>query len=83
MENYDPLLVDPETPSYDACAAIALRRIIPQKPIDKSQKHTEWHIMCCPTCGRTFWNSGEFIHYKPHHCDNCGQAIDWSEVMYI
>lgn len=62
-----------------ACAEIALRRIVPQKPIDKSQNPTDWHIMACPTCRRTFWNSGEFVHYQPHYCENCGQAIDWSK----
>lgn len=62
-----------------ACAEVALRRFVPQKPMDKSLNPTDWHIMCCPTCKRTFWNSGEFVHYQPHHCDNCGQAIDWSD----
>lgn len=61
------------------CAVIALDRIIPKKPIDKSGNPTDWHIMGCPTCNRTFWNSGDFVHYTPHYCEKCGQAIDWSE----
>ena len=65
--------------NHYACAEIALRRIVPQQPIDKSQNPADWHIMCCPTCNRTFWNSGEFVHYQPHYCENCGQAIDWSD----
>ena len=68
-----------ENTNHYACAEIALRRIIPQKPIDKSQNPADWHIMCCPNCNRTFWNSGEFVHYQPHYCENCGQAIDWSD----
>lgn len=64
---------------YYACAALALDKRVQQKPTDRSQNPTDWHIMCCPTCGRVFWNSGEFIHYQPHYCENCGQAIDWSK----
>lgn len=68
---------DESDSSLYACAEIALRRIVSKKPIDKSQNQTDWHIMTCPTCGRTFWNSGDFVHYEPHYCENCGQAIDW------
>lgn len=65
--------------SYYACAEIALRRSVPERPKDKSLNPEEWHVMCCPTCGRTFWNSGNFVHYEPRYCENCGQAIDWSD----
>lgn len=74
----EKLNVDEEIANHYACAGLALRRIIPREPIDKSQNPADWHIMCCPTCKRTFWNSGEFVHYQPHYCENCGQAIDWS-----
>lgn len=65
--------------TYYACAEIALRRSVPERPKDKSLNSEEWHVMCCPTCGRTFWNSGNFVHYEPRYCENCGQAIDWSD----
>lgn len=65
--------------THYACAEIALRRIVPQRPVDKSQNPADWHIMCCPTCKRTFWNSGSFMHYQPLYCEICGQAIDWSD----
>jgi hypothetical protein len=69
-----------EDRGYYACASLALNKSIPQKPIDKSLNKEDWHIMCCPNCNRVFWNSGEFVHYQPHYCENCGQALDWSDT---
>lgn len=57
----------------------ALRKQIPEKPFDKSNNQEDWHIMCCPTCKRVFWNSGNWLHYEPIRCDKCGQQMDWSE----
>lgn len=72
-------MTEDEIKGHYACAEIALRRIIPQKPIDKSQNPEDWHIMSCPNCNRVFWNSGDFVHYQPFFCEKCGQAIDWSK----
>ena len=66
--------------NHYACAFLALEKSIYKKPIDKSLNKKDWHIMCCPTCKRVFWNSGEFVHYQPHYCENCGQALDWSDT---
>ena len=57
----------------------ALDKQIPKKPYDKSNNPEDWHIMCCPSCNRVFWNSGNFVHYEPKWCEKCGQQIDWSE----
>lgn len=50
-----------------------------KKPIDKSKNPTDWHVMACPNCERTFWNSGQFIRYQPKFCNCCGQSIDWTD----
>lgn len=57
----------------------ALEKQIPKKPVDKSKNPVDWHVMACPCCNNTFWNSGQFIRYQPKFCNYCGQAIDWSE----
>lgn len=57
----------------------ALEKQIPKKPIDKSNNPHDWHVMACPCCEHTFWNSGQFVHYQPKFCNYCGQKLDWSE----
>ena len=57
----------------------ALEKQVSQKPIDKSKNPADWHVMACPCCEYVFWNSGQFFHYEPKHCDKCGQKIDWGE----
>ena len=56
-----------------------LEKQIPKKPIDKSNNPHDWHVMACPCCEHTFWNSGQFVHYQPKFCNYCGQKLDWSE----
>lgn len=56
----------------------ALEKQIAKKPIDTSKNPKEWHIMSCPSCGRAFWNSGQFMRYMPKWCEKCGQHIDWT-----
>lgn len=64
----------------DMCrtAIKACKKQIPKKPIDTSKNPKEWHIMSCPSCGRAFWNSGQFMRYMPKWCEKCGQHIDWT-----
>lgn len=54
----------------------ALEKQIGKKPYDKC-KSPDWQIICCPSCNRVFWNSGNWIHYEPKYCEKCGQKIDW------
>lgn len=65
--------------SYAKMAIEALEKQVPKKPFDKSNNPEDWHVMCCPTCKRIFWNSGDWMHYEPIVCEKCGQYIDWSK----
>ena len=56
----------------------ALEKQIAKKPVDISKNPKEWHIMSCPVCERSFWNSGQFMRYMPKWCEKCGQKIDWT-----
>ena len=53
----------------------ALEKRIPkstQKVEVQGYMRKHWNPKCCPTC-RT-------QHYgKPKYCDECGQALDWSD----
>ena len=64
---------------YAELAINALEKQIAKKPIDKSNNPHDWHVMACPCCEHTFWNSGQFVHYQPKFCNYCGQKLDWSE----
>ena len=59
----------------DACdmAINALEKQIQKKPI-KDQFSRE----CCPDCGWIVYKDEYGGRYLPH-CENCGQAIDWSD----
>lgn len=57
----------------------AVEKRIPSKPENKSNNPDNWEVMCCPSCGKVFWNTGNSLRYVPKYCDICGQAIDWSD----
>lgn len=72
-----------------AVAMKALEKQIPKKPcledqfIDKSEEwHKQygisWKVYRCPACD---WSTGISTitrePYRPNHCKNCGQALDW------
>lgn len=44
-----------------------------KKPIKDEYNHN-----CCPDCGWIVYQEEWGGRYLPH-CENCGQAIDWSE----
>lgn len=52
-----------------------------QKPMKPYNNHVDGK--CCPTCFEvaTFqtWKHGYPVVIKMNYCQNCGQAIDWSE----
>lgn len=66
----------------------ARERQIQKKPIIKSKKVKiqtgDYVYVKCPCCGEDIFSC---FHYMPwndsqkshKHCENCGQAIDWSE----
>lgn len=57
----------------------ALNKQVAKHPYDKSKNPDDWHVMCCPSCDRVFWNSGQWMKYEPRWCEKCGQKIDWSD----
>lgn len=77
-EEWDKNSKTPNAHALDV-AIQALEKQIAKKPIDKSNNPHDWHVMACPCCEHTFWNSGQFVHYQPKFCNYCGQKLDWSE----
>ena len=55
----------------------ALDKQIAKHPYDKGNPDTDWHIICCPSCDRVFWNSGNWTRYEPKYCEKCGQKMNW------
>ena len=48
--------------------------------VDKEVKLTTYY---CPNCRAKFFSSRSVLALEQRevkHCDNCGQALDWSEV---
>lgn len=52
---------------------IAKGKQIPKKPIQDQFSHQS-----CPNCGWIVYQNEYGGRYLPH-CENCGQAIDWSD----
>ena len=59
-------------PIYKAhdIAIEALEKQIPKKPLLVPEGESKIHTFKCPTCGS---------YRVRKFCDDCGQAIDWSE----
>ena len=60
----------------------ALEKQIPRKPIEDTANLTDFKIFHCPICNKRIVSrlDGEWIAGRPQkYCDNCGQALDWSE----
>ena len=62
---------------FDAYESDALNKQIAKPPYDRG--NPDWHIICCPSCDRVFWNSGGYMKYEPEYCEKCGQKINWSD----
>ena len=77
--NYD-IFAEPVT-SYAQAAVVALEKRIPKCPVyDRIDR-----VYCCPVCKSsfTFYGAYRTFHTRPHFCDCCGQAIDWSDSHEI
>lgn len=49
-----------------------------EKELPKTVVKDEYYHNCCPNCGWIVsYDEGWGEKYVPH-CENCGQAIDWS-----
>lgn len=51
----------------------AMERQRAKKPVKDEYNHD-----CCPNCGWIVYKNEYGGRYLPH-CENCGQAIDWSD----
>ena len=50
-----------------------------EKQIPKKAIKDEYNYNCCPNCGWIVsYDEGWGEKYVPH-CENCGQALDWSD----
>lgn len=72
-------------PLYKAfmLAIFALEKQIPKKPITDSTHYAGFEEFLCPSCKKRIisrldgdWLAGRLQKY----CDECGQALDWSDV---
>jgi len=69
-----------ETPElYEAVqvAREALEKQIPKKPIEIEVPSE--HKLQCPTCYNRYFFKNSIFNKDYNYCDNCGQALDWSE----
>ena len=60
----------------------ALKNQIPKKPIEDTANLTDFKTFHCPICNKKIVSKldGEWIAGRPQkYCDDCGQALDWSE----
>lgn len=60
----------------------ALDKQIPKKPIEDTANLTDFKTFHCPTCNKKIVSrlDGEWIAGRPQkYCDDCGQALDWSD----
>lgn len=52
----------------------AKEKQVPRKPVED-----KYHYICCPVCGLPVcYDEGWGDKYAPY-CEDCGQAIDWSD----
>lgn len=49
-----------------------------EKQIQKKVIKDQFSRECCPSCGWIVYKDEYGGRYLPH-CENCGQAIDWSD----
>lgn len=53
----------------------ALKKQVPQKPIEErnADMTNSWYV--CPVCNRMAIKSADYFY---NHCCRCGQKLDWS-----
>ncbi len=68
-----------EIKQYRAIGTIKECQEARKKQIKKKSVKNEYNHDCCPNCGWIVYQGEWSGRYLPH-CENCGQAIDWSDV---
>lgn len=67
-----------EIQQYRAIGTVEECREERERQIGKKPVKDEYNHDCCPNCGWIVYQDEWGGRYLPH-CENCGQAIDWSE----
>ena len=62
----------------------ALKKQIPKKPLEQKYGFCDlvgfFNVrLVCPECEQPIARYFNKKEYKPRHCHNCGQALDWSD----
>ena len=66
--------IEYEQALYDG--AQALEKQMPKKVI---LGYDERDSICCPNCKCELMSMDWYDHWKCNYCENCGQALDWSD----
>lgn len=61
----------------ETVACKALEKQIPKKVI---LGYDEQDSVCCPNCKCELMSMDWYDHWKCNYCENCGQALDWSDT---
>lgn len=64
--------IDADTCELLTIAKKAIEKQIPKKPLLVPDGKSKIHTFKCPTCGQAMYRVRLF-------CDDCGQALDWSD----
>ena len=78
----NPTIKDVDNEELSKCIDEALEKQIPKKPILDTIFPSGIKWFRCPICNQKIVSrlDGEWIAGRPQkYCDNCGQALDWSE----
>ena len=67
-----------EIQQYRAIGTVEECRKARERQRAKKPVKNEYNHDCCPNCGWIVYYNEWGGRYLPH-CENCGQAIDWSE----
>lgn len=66
----NPTFADVDNDELSNCIDKALEKQIPKKAKNVSDDGIERYV--CENCNN-------LMHRKKNYCDNCGQALDWSD----
>lgn len=75
----EKLLLRGEKPA-DKVIALACKALEKQIPQKVSYGYDEQDSVCCPNCKCELMSMDWYDHWKCNYCENCGQALDWSDT---
>ena len=71
---------DSMTAEQDKALAIAQKALEKQIPKKVIFGHDEQDYVCCPNCKLGLMSMDWYDHFKCNYCEDCGQALDWSDT---